>query len=96
MTHQPLFPNPRTIAQAIGNEFIDGTSWTTPRGVSMTELIELHSGCIEHRDGSPWEWRAVFWDRSVITACAGAWDIGFPDCWCWDGNGHENCTAGEG
>jgi hypothetical protein len=97
MTHTPLYPDPRTIAEAVATEFVDGTSWTCARGTTMDEYIALHDARVEHRSGSGGdEWRVVFTDGSVITACGGAWDVGYTTCWCWAGNGHDNCTAGEG
>jgi hypothetical protein len=98
MTPTLHFPDPRTIAEAIANEFVDGTRWTCARGTTMDEYIALHDARVEHRPGraSSDEWRAVFADGSVITACGGAWDVGHPECWCWQGNGHEHCSAGEG
>jgi hypothetical protein len=79
------------ISAALGH---DGTRWATPDGVTLDDLIDLHGGRI---DVSYDCWRAVFADGSAITVSGGAaWDIGYADCWCWAGHGHENCTAGEG
>jgi hypothetical protein len=63
----------------------------------MGDLVTKFDGTVQPRPDRPSdEWRAIFPDGSVITASGGAWDIGYPECWCWQGNGHESCTAGEG
>lgn len=87
-------PTLHTAAETIAWQLFDGTTWKTPEtGVTMHELISRHDGVIFHREGrSSDEWKAVFPDESVITACGGAWDIGYLDCWCWAGYGHENCA----
>lgn len=81
------------IADLLGN---DGQRWATPDGVTLDDLIDLHGGRIEHQPNTGCDsWRAVFPDSSAITVSGGAaWDIGYTTCWCWAGNGHENCTAG--
>ncbi len=81
------------VARLLGH---DGTRWRTEDGRTLDDLVQEYDGMAENRDWrySP-DWKAVFPDGSVITACGGAWDIGFPECWCWQGNGHENCSAGE-
>jgi hypothetical protein len=83
------------IAAALGH---DGQRWATPDGVTLGELIDRHDGRIERQTGTgSGSWRAVFPDESAITVSGyAAWDIGYAGCWCWQGNGHENCTAGEG
>jgi len=81
------------IAAALDN---DGQRWITSDGVIMDDLIDLHDGRIECQPNTGCNsWRAVFADGSAITVSGGAaWDIGYAGCWCWQGNGHENCTAG--
>lgn len=38
--------------------------------------------------------RYQFRDGSVVTVAGDAWDIGYPDCSCWQGVGHdERCEA---
>jgi hypothetical protein len=86
-----------TAAEAIARELgHDGTRWRTDDGRTLDDLAQEHDGMVENRDWrySP-DWKAIFPDGSVITACGGAWGLGFPECWCWQGNGHENCSAGE-
>jgi len=86
-----------TAAEAIARQLDDdGTRWRTEDGYTIDDLVRAFGGTVQHRSGrSSDEWRAIFPDGSVITASGGAWDLGFPECWCWQGNGHENCTAGE-
>ena len=83
------------IAAALGH---DGQRWETPDGLTLDELIDLLGGRIEHHPEFPAVelYRAVFADSSALTVGIGGWDIGYASCWCWQGNGHENCTAGEG
>jgi hypothetical protein len=84
-----------TAADAVARELgHDGTRWRTDDGRTLDDLVQEYDGMVENRDWrhSP-GWKAVFPDGSVITACGGAWDLGFPECWCLQGNGHEDCTA---
>jgi hypothetical protein len=83
------------IAAALGH---DGTCWATPSGVVLDDLIDLHGGRIDHHPEFPSVelYRAVFTDDSALVVGVGGWDIGYAGCWCWAGNGHENCTAVEG
>jgi hypothetical protein len=79
------------IARQLGH---DGTRWYTEDGRTLDDLVQEHDGMVENRDWrhSP-DWKAIFPDGSVITASGGAWGIGYPECWCWQGNGHESCAA---
>jgi hypothetical protein len=81
-----------SVARQLGG---DGSRWRTDDGRTLDDLVQEYGGMVENWRHSP-DWKAVFPDGSVITACGGAWDLGFPECWCWQGNGHESCTAGEG
>lgn len=86
-----------TSAEHIARLLDYGTCWTADDGRTMDDLVRQFRGTIQHRPGrSSDEWRATFPDGSAITASGGAWDIGYPECWCWQGNGHEHCAAGEG
>ena len=79
------------IADALDN---DGQQWRTrptddSEPVTFNELIEQRGGSsISWRDG----WRTgdvrshTFADGSVITVAGDAWDLGFPDCFCWAGS----------
>jgi hypothetical protein len=79
------------IARQMGH---DGTRWRTDDGRTLDGLVQTFGGTVQHRPGrSSDEWRAIFPDGSAITASGGAWDIGYPECWCWQGNGHESCSA---
>jgi len=81
------------IAAALGH---DGICWATPDGVTLDELIDLHGGRIEHHPTFPSVemCRWVFSDGSALGIGVFGWDIGYSTCWCWAGNGHDNCTAG--
>jgi hypothetical protein len=78
------------IAAALDN---DGQQWRTrptdyTEPVTFNELIERLGGAsVSWRDG--WQTGDVrsyeFSDGSVITVAGEAWDIGFPDCFCWAG-----------
>jgi hypothetical protein len=79
------------IAAALGN---DGLCWATPSGVTLDQLIDQHNGALTWRDG--WHTgdtvRADFRDGSSITMAGDAWDIGYPECFCWAGVGHgDDC-----
>ena len=78
------------VAHLLGD---DGQCWTCDLG-TLDDLVRLFDGIVQPRPGrSSDEWRAIFPDGSVITASGGAWGIGYPECWCWQGNGHESCSA---
>jgi hypothetical protein len=88
----------QTIAEQISSVLGDGMTWRVDdengNTVTFDDLVKRHDGQTVKRFGrSSDEFKALFPDRSVITACGGAWDIGYPECWCWQGNGHEDCTA---
>ena len=63
----------------------DGRKWVTRAGVSLEELVaEEHPRTVREFTKVRW----IFGDGSVITADGCAWDLGYPDCWCWQGVGH--------
>ena len=95
LTHTVTPTAAQLIAAALGH---DGQRWATPDGVLLEELIELHDGRIEHHPRFPSVeiYRWVFSDGSALAIGVSGWDIGYSTCWCWAGNGHDNCTAGEG
>ena len=81
------------IAAALDN---DGQQWRTrptdeSDPMTFTDLVERHGAYIQTwRDNS----RFTFSDGSVITVAGSAWDLGFPDCYCWAGAGHDDtCNA---
>lgn len=86
-----------TIAEAIANALgNDGMAWRTAENVSFDALIAQHGGA--HRDHNERPGtemvRYRFCDGSIITGAGAAWDIGFSDCWCWAGAGHQdNCES---
>jgi hypothetical protein len=75
-----------TIAQQIANSLDnDGQQFRTrptdgSEGVTFTDLVEQYGAYIE-----PWrdKCRFTFDDRSIITVAGDAWDLGYPDCYCW-------------
>lgn len=81
------------IAAALGN---DGQQWETRDGIAFATLMHEQDANATWRDG----WmvgdvvRYEFRDGSVITEAGDAWDIGYPDCFCWQGAGHsDDCWA---
>ncbi len=92
-THTVTPTAAQLIAAALGN---DGICWATPDGVVLDDLIDLHGGRVDRHPEFPSVelYRAVFADDSALTVGVLGWDIGYAGCWCWQGNGHENCTAG--
>jgi hypothetical protein len=82
-----------TSAEAIARQLDgDGTRWTCDLGW-LDDLVRMFGGTVQPRPDRGDVWRAIFPDGSVITASGGAWDLGYPECWCWQGNGHESCSA---
>ena len=71
----------------------DGQRWTSDSGETLAELCAKRGPRhITRADDERW----VFEDGSVITACGGGWDLGYADCWCWQGAGHsDECSDGE-
>lgn len=93
---------PDTIAQQIANALDnDGQRFRTRQTddaepVTFDELIAQHgSASIDWRDG--WRtgdtYRLTFSDGSTITVAGSAWDLGFPDCFCWQGCPNDDCHA---
>jgi hypothetical protein len=84
-----------TTAEQIAARFHDdGQRWKDDQG------IDLDTACAEaggKRDstGERMVYRWTFADGSVITAAGGGWDLGYPDCYCWQGAGHTEDCAGE-
>jgi len=86
-----------TLAERVAGMFDDGSHFDTDDGRT------LRSACMEA--GATEEWtpasldpdslvRWTFTDGSAITAGVGAWDLGYSDCWCWQGPGHaDGCFA---
>lgn len=62
-------------------------------GQNMGDVLVMLNALAEWRDGyrTGDTVRYTLPDGSVITESGGAWDYGYPDCFCWQGAGH---TAG--
>jgi len=80
------------IAEQLSN---DGQIFETADGASLDDLCRAANGRQEWRDGyrtgDHYKW--IFGDSSVIMVCCGCWDLGYVDCWCWDGEGHtDKCS----
>ena len=80
------------ISDALGN---DGQCWTTAGGITFDTLVHSHRHLCEWRDG--WHtgdvYRLTFLDGSIITVAGDAWDLGFSDCFCWEGAQNEDCKS---
>jgi hypothetical protein len=86
------------IAEQLG---MDGQVWATKDGQSLDDLCEAARGTKSYQRG--WgidgnytghtsSYKYTFFDGSVITCHGAAWDLGYADCWCWAGYGHdESC-----
>ena len=74
----------------------DGQCFETTEGISFADLVDTEKGVTAWRDGYRVGHcaRYSFPDGSIITEAGGAWDFGFPDCFCWRGAGHDenDCT----
>jgi len=80
----------KTEAERISDMFDDGQSFETPDGEDLTAICgkAALTSTIEGHDRQ----RFVFSDGSAITVAGNAWDLGYGDCWCWQGIGHDgNC-----
>lgn len=78
-----------TVAEAISLVFgDDGQKMTLGKSdVSIGDFCESAEGHLETNfDSERW----TFHDGSVITIQAEVWDLGYPDCWCWQGAGHAD------
>jgi len=80
----------------------DGQVFAAADGRTLEDLTEAHGATITTPNGA-WDsptpngaWaRYVFGDGSVITVVGNGWDLGYPDCYCWQGVGHNDCVAEE-
>ena len=74
----------------------DGQCWKTDDGRSFADLVDEYRASESWRDGHRTGdvVRYTFDDGSVLTEAGDGWDFGYPDCYCWEGVGHDdNCTA---
>jgi hypothetical protein len=73
------------IADLLDNDGQQLRTRPTDDSESMTfsELVKQHGGALI--DGQPWhdQRRYTFDDGSIITVAGSAWDLGYPDCFCW-------------
>jgi hypothetical protein len=72
---------------------MDGQVWETKTNQSLDDLCEAAHGVKTYKNcwGSD-SYKYKFRDGSVITCHGAGWDLGYLDCWCWAGFGHdENC-----
>ncbi len=82
------------IAALLGD---DGEEFTTSDGRTLTELAWGYYGSrdVHERNTDHEMTRWTFPDESVITiAQETAWDLGYPNCYCWVGCGRE-CSDDE-
>jgi hypothetical protein len=76
------------IAERYGN---DGLSWYDADAIHLEEACHDYPHTCDQKDGIV---RYTFNDGSVLTLAGGAWDFGYPNCFCWRGGGHcEDCGA---
>jgi hypothetical protein len=75
----------RTIAEKLADTL-------NTNGLSKHDLVTLSDKAdhIERPEYDVTKW--FFGDDSVITECGGGWDLGYPDCDCWQGAEHT-CGA---
>lgn len=75
----------------------DGQTFMTKDGQSISDVAE-RMGADREREHE--KCRYTFPDGSIITVAGDGWDLGYPDCWCWQGAGHhedcEDAPADEG
>lgn len=72
----------------------DGQVWYASDGRHFADLLEDYPGTkMEWRDGyrTGDTVRYTFSDGSVILEAGAAWDFGFQDCFCWQGEPDEDC-----
>lgn len=83
----------RTAAQVISARFgDDGQRWTDAEGVHIEDVCAAEGDRVrnDERDCT----RYVFGDGSAITIAGGGWDLGYAECSCWQGEGHDDrCEA---
>jgi hypothetical protein len=66
----------------------DGQCWRAPDGETTLDTLCRDRGARVDRDGD--RTRYTFEDRSVILDDGGGWDLGYTDCYCWQGAGHSD------
>lgn len=69
----------------------DGQTWHTDDGRLLDDWCEEEGARRESLDGHGTSvYRYTFKDDSVITVAGDAWDLGYLDCYCWQGAGHND------
>ena len=80
----------QTTAQVVADIFENDGSKFKRGGISLDETCSSRGGSRSYAEGDLYAWD--FRDGSRITVCGGAWDLGYADCYCWQGGGHvEDC-----
>lgn len=86
----------KTTAEKISDRFIDGQVFTNAAGEELDDVCEAEGGRLEYRDGyrTGDVMRYAFNDESAILIAGDAWDLGYPGCYCWQGEGHtDECLS---
>lgn len=84
-----------TVAEQIAGLFgDDGQRWEDAGGRTLEDACECHPHHVaseyhEQRELT----RYRFDDGSAITAAPGGWDLGYENCFCWQGAGHDTTTC---
>ena len=81
----------KTDAERMARRFNDDGHNFTANGVTLDDACRSAGARREWRNGpgtDTYRWR--FADGSVITIAGAAWDLGFSDCYCWQGGGHSD------
>jgi hypothetical protein len=82
------------MAEKIAERFNDGQTFADASGVTLEEALESARAWYEVHPDCPSMRRWTLPDGSVITSVGSAWDLGYPECWCWAGVGHSaDCEA---
>ena len=85
----PMEAKTMTKASEIANLlYDDGYRWETSDGLNLATLCEQSGGVYRRWSDDISSW--IFDDQSAITVSGYAWDLGYPDCGCWQGVGHKD------
>ena len=80
-----------TTAEKIAARFDDdGLTTTDATGKSMCEVCSDAGRVVRGQGVQQHLTQYIFADGSAITVADGAWDIGYTDCFCWRGEGHDD------
>jgi len=79
------------FAAAMGE---DGLTFRLEDGRSLDEVADEHGA--EPVYGYTHGYKLVFCDDSIVTVTGSVWDLGYEECWCLRGAGHEDdCEASQ-